>query len=158
MQGCAIRLFLSAPCLIPRRRPVGHVPFSFYDGRKWCPRSAAEKKKAVPAIARYRKSSRAYFPTLALSKSGSGSGRNSPLSAGCQPAPLFLFSFSILKPSTSCVKNSRGLLRARRGQGGRIQGTVRRQGTVLCLRTSAEFFNLSFPDENVPESGQSESH
>ena len=76
------------------------------------------------------------------------------------------------QPRPALRQNSRGLLCARRGQGGRGRfgrgRFFRRQRETAETgdgslspnrpRTSAEFFNLSFPDESVPESGQSESH
>ena len=55
------------------------------------PLLSRKKRSAEPGNAGHRTILFAYFPTLALSKSGYGSGHCSPLSAGCLPAPLLFF-------------------------------------------------------------------
>ena len=91
-------------------------PFSIYcqrlvcDGREWCPRSAARKKKTVPANDRYRNKS--YAISLRWHYPNQVPGLDDTVHSQPAANQLPFFSFSIVKLSGMCVKVQ-----------GKVQGT-----------------------------------
>ena len=103
----------------PFSAETGRPRSFFYDAESGAP--VCRKRKSGTKHGQYCKISR-LFPTLALSKSGSGR-RNSSLSAGCASSP-FSFLFQYFKTFSVRVSEQPRPAPRQARQGGRIKRTV----------------------------------